>query len=1190
MNGPLTYFVSPLGDDTTGLSASAAFHTIQQAANLVNPGDTVEVMSGTYTSAGTGNPNQVVWITHSGTAAAPITFEAAPGQHPIIDVTGVNEGIQIEGAAYIVISGFEVVGDAQSISLAYAQSVETSLSNPLTNEIGIGVGNWPDNTAHHITIENNTVHDLPGSGIVTSHADYITVTGNTVYDNAFWSPSGGSGISIFESTDIDGNTGYKTVVSNNIVYGNHEYIPYLYSGTISDGNGIIIDSNLHQNSDHLAYQGKTLVDNNIIFNNGGSGAHAYSSHNVDFISNTAYLNQAGPQLGAQSSQNINILNNIMVAGATPLLLWDAASTNVVYDYNILDADANTQPRGAHDIVGDPQFVNPSVDPQLANFQLMATSPAVGTALVIQPASVLGVLQPIGEQPDRGALQHQGPPSPPVIQSLASPTFNPEPTLTGSAAANSTITVFDGTASLGTTTASGTGTWSFTPTSPLAVGSHSFTATAANASGTSAASAAVAEQIDADVAPSIAALTSPTTNPEPVLSGTAPPGTQVTIYDGVVRLGAAMATGSGAWTFTPAVPLAIGNHSFTATATDAVGTASAISAAVTEEIIAGSGPPAPTINPLAGPTYTADPTLTGTAKGNATVTVYDGTAALGSTTATAGGAWTFTPASPLAAGLHSFTATASDASGTSAASGPVSERITMLVLQVSGDPWNGAPQFTVDVNGQQVGGIQNATASHAQGQWGSFTFVGDYGLSGPQSVAVNFINDAYGGPGQDRNLYVASLSVDGQLYPGAAAADNASLGYTSPDAALMLVDGTVTFSLSAGSPPPAPAINALASPSFAAEPTITGTAAANATIAVFDGATQLGTTTASAAGGWSFTPAAPLAIGAHSFTATASNANGTSAASAAVAEQIDADTAPIIAALASPTTNTEPPLSGTAPPNTTVTIYDGATKLGTATATSAGAWGFTPASPLALGLHSFTATATDANGTVSPSSAAVSEQIVAGSTPPPPVINAFAGPTYTADPTLTGTAEANATVTVYDGATALGTTTATAAGAWSFTPASPLAVGLHSFTATATDASGTSAASAALTERITALVLQVSGDSWNGAPQFTVDVNGQQVGGVESTTAAHSQGQWDTFTFVGDFGLNGPQSVAVNFINDAFGGSGQDRNLYVASLSVDGQLYPGSGAADDASLGYTNPNAALMLVNGTVTFSPTPLSS
>ena len=55
-------------------------------------------------------------------------------------------------------------------------------------------------------------------------------------------------------------------------------------------------------------------------------------------------------------------------------------------------------------------------------------------------------------------------------------------------------------------------------------------------------------------------------------------------------------------------------------------------------------------------------------------------------------------------------------------------------------------------------------------------------------------------------------------------------------------------------------------------------------------------------------------------------------------------------------------------------------------------------------------------------------------------------------TLTGTAEANATVKVYDGATLLGSAVASGTGAWSYTTVA-LANGGHSLTATATDAAG-----------------------------------------------------------------------------------------------------------------------------------------
>ncbi|UGA40401.1 Ig-like domain-containing protein [Chromobacterium haemolyticum] len=57
------------------------------------------------------------------------------------------------------------------------------------------------------------------------------------------------------------------------------------------------------------------------------------------------------------------------------------------------------------------------------------------------------------------------------------------------------------------------------------------------------------------------------------------------------------------------------------------------------------------------------------------------------------------------------------------------------------------------------------------------------------------------------------------------------------------------------------------------------------------------------------------------------------------------------------------------------------------------------------------------------------------------------------PTVTGTAEANSTVTVYVDGTAVGTTTADGSGAWSYNIATPLSDGNHSIRTTATDLAG-----------------------------------------------------------------------------------------------------------------------------------------
>ena len=72
----------------------------------------------------------------------------------------------------------------------------------------------------------------------------------------------------------------------------------------------------------------------------------------------------------------------------------------------------------------------------------------------------------------------------------------------------------------------------------------------------------------------------------------------------------------------------------------------------------------------------------------------------------------------------------------------------LVLSVSEDAYLGDAQFTVAVDGKQLGGTFTATALHASGASQPFTFKGDFG-AGQHAVAVKFLNDAYAGTAAHR---------------------------------------------------------------------------------------------------------------------------------------------------------------------------------------------------------------------------------------------------------------------------------------------------------------------------------------------------------------------------------------------------------------------------------------------------------
>lgn len=102
------------------------------------------------------------------------------------------------------------------------------------------------------------------------------------------------------------------------------------------------------------------------------------------------------------------------------------------------------------------------------------------------------------------------------------------------------------------------------------------------------------------------------------------------------------------------------------------------------------------------------------------------------------------------------------SGSITNGGTIGSGSDSIVLNVAEDQAQGVDaNFTVNVDGQQIGGIETATASQSAGQREAFTFLGNYGV-GSHNVTVTFDNNfIYPGESGDRNLYVDGVSYDGQ---------------------------------------------------------------------------------------------------------------------------------------------------------------------------------------------------------------------------------------------------------------------------------------------------------------------------------------------------------------------------------------------------------------------------------------------
>jgi Periplasmic copper-binding protein (NosD) len=421
---PTTYYVSGTGNDSAnGLTTSTAFLTLQHAANMTQPGDTVYVMNGTYTNACAGC--DVVDITTPGTASAWITFAAYPGQTPLIQFNGWQGFHILSTAAYIEISGFSIEGNNYNVTLAGAQNQSTTNPDPAYNGNCIasdGRQGTSTQRPHHLRILNNTIFACGGAGVGIIQSDYVTISGNTIYDTSWYSIYGSSAISTFQDWNSDSSMATKMVITGNRIFGNGQLISTMGAGVITDGEGIIVDTNRNSSFDPTigipAYTGRTYIANNVIYGNGSSGIEVFESDHVDVADNSTYENLTVPALTGHGEMNVNaasdvnVIGNIFYAPSTqnPATVLSNTSS-ILLDYNLY-YNGVLYPgtvSGPHDLTGNPLYVDPADSNRFdVLLTVEPTSPAVGsgTSQLAPSTDFAGNPRPGPTGYDRGAYQQQ----------------------------------------------------------------------------------------------------------------------------------------------------------------------------------------------------------------------------------------------------------------------------------------------------------------------------------------------------------------------------------------------------------------------------------------------------------------------------------------------------------------------------------------------------------------------------------------------------------------------------------------------------------------------------------------------------------------------------------------------------------------------------------------------------------------
>jgi len=330
------YVDAASGNDANAGTSAAPWRTIQHAADVTNPGDTVIVNDGVYT----GGAN-VVTIGRSGTAAGWLVFRAAHLWGAVID--GQNNssttGFEINGN-YIRVQGFEVRNTNRYGFDAYGGS-ESAAGN------------------HDIDVLQNHIHDIghicTGSvgGIVgvDAYSDNLTIERNVIHDIGRLGP-GEQGCVEPNGNWQNHDHGVYNGIGDNVVIRNNVFYNFTHGFAIQryNGNGAVTN-------------GLTIVNNTFAFPNPWRDSHIIIATGVN---------------------NLLIANNIFYQPTTAAVWFDTgALTNVTLSNNLSFGAALSEGLSGMTSAGnlvnvDPGFVSVSG----LDFHVQAGSPAVGAGMTL----------------------------------------------------------------------------------------------------------------------------------------------------------------------------------------------------------------------------------------------------------------------------------------------------------------------------------------------------------------------------------------------------------------------------------------------------------------------------------------------------------------------------------------------------------------------------------------------------------------------------------------------------------------------------------------------------------------------------------------------------------------------------------------------------------------------------------------
>ena len=313
------------GDDGNSGGQSDPFATIARASQVLEPGDRVEIASGSY--------EDKVVIGASGTQDAPIAIAAAPNA----DVQVSKGGIRI-AADFITLDGITVEnagnGDDAGIYITSGKNITVRNVTARKNDGG-GVKISPaDGPVVDLLISGGTFADNNGAGIVATGSDVLVglqIDGVTLTDNA------GDGLQIERASQVTVSR-ISTARNGKDDERNGVFLKQVRGAQVG---GVFSEDNGHNG---IALRGAENILISRCISRGNSH-HGFDSiengKKITYANNVSYANGSTDQdkgLYVTATEGITLLNNILFENAGDQLAFSNEGGNVsqiTSDHNLV---------------------------------------------------------------------------------------------------------------------------------------------------------------------------------------------------------------------------------------------------------------------------------------------------------------------------------------------------------------------------------------------------------------------------------------------------------------------------------------------------------------------------------------------------------------------------------------------------------------------------------------------------------------------------------------------------------------------------------------------------------------------------------------------------------------------------------------------------------------------------------------